>query len=129
MKTIVRETGRRPAVATPARINAPQGAIALAQLFEPHDFADMVTMTIDWEDGCMYVDAAKWHREWPGQPILNRPYAVDLEDAFGMDNMENSTLREIVEGFRTVFVEAYERRKRGEAAGDWYDKPRTIYDT
>lgn len=120
--------GNRPRVATPARINAPQGAIALADLFVPHDFADILTITLDWERMAMHIDAAKWYREWPGQPLMNQPYVIDLEDAFGEDNMDNTTLREIVEAFRVMFSEAYEQRKRGEAAGTWYERPRTIYD-
>ncbi len=129
MKTIVREWGSRPAVATPARINAPQGAIALADLFAPHDFADLCTLTIDWERDALAIDAVKWHRDWPAQPVMNNPYAIDIEDAFGMDNMDNTTLREIVEAFKQMFAEAYETRKRGEQSGTWQDRPRTIYDT
>jgi hypothetical protein len=132
LKAVVREIGQRPAIATPARLNAPQGAMALADLFAPHDFADLVVINIDWQgDGftpALYIDAAKWHPDWPGQPVINNPYVIDLEDAFGGDKMDNSTLREIVEGFRVAFTQAYEIRKQGEASGSWHDRRQTTYD-
>jgi len=128
MKVVVRELGSRPPIATPARLNAPKGAMALADLFVPYDFADICIINIDWEgDGfkpAMIIDAAKWHREWPTQPLTIK-MVVDLEDAFGLDNMDNYTLREIVESFKVSASEAYEVRKQGEARGTWSDRVKT----
>lgn len=118
MKAIVRELGSRPLISTPARMNAPQGATALADLMAEQDFADLCVINLDWEgDGftpALVIDTIKW---FIGNPTnrLSHQWVIDLEDAFGSDNMDNATLRLIVSELRGLFLretEAFDRRNR-----------------
>lgn len=117
MKVVVRELGRRPAVATPARLNAPQGAKALADLLAEKDFADLCVINIDWEgDGftpVLNVFTVKWFVEYGGQR-LEHEWPIDLEDAFGLDNMDHNILRHIVMQLEDHFNEMTEARRRRE---------------
>lgn len=117
MKVVVREAGARPVVATSARINAPQGAKALADLLADEDFADMAILTIDWDgDGftsVLTIYTVKWYIEYSGQR-LEHEWNVDIEDAFGQDNMTNGTLRQMVEDLRDEFRRAEDARRRRE---------------
>jgi hypothetical protein len=115
MKAIVREAGYRPAVANMARLNAPQGAKVLADLLAEESFADMSIITLDWVgDGytpVMTIFTVKWFPEYGGQR-LEHEWNVDLDDAFGQDNMTNSTLRQMVVDLREVFEKTVESRRR-----------------
>jgi hypothetical protein len=116
MKVYVREVGDRPALATPARLNAPQGAKALADLLAEEDFADACVIELDWEgDGftpAMIIYLAGWYRDWPGSALTLDPWVIDLEDAFGRDNMDNGVLRLIVHTLRELFEGMVEARRR-----------------
>jgi hypothetical protein len=115
MKTVVRENGDRPAAATSTRMNAPQGAIALADLLAEEDFADICVITIDWVgDGftpSLTIFTVKWFIEYNGQR-LEHEWNIDLDEAFGQDNMDNGILRQIVHDLREEFHRAEEQRKR-----------------
>lgn len=129
MKVVVRELGSRPPIATPARLNAPQGAKALADLLAPEDFADLCVINIDWEgDGMtpvLSIFTAKWFIEYNGQR-LEHEWNIDLEDAFGMGNMDNSTLRLMVSELRDHFNQQTEARRTLEAQGRWSNERRVI---
>jgi hypothetical protein len=116
MKVIVRELGSRPALATPARINAPQGAKALMDLLVEEDFADLCVIELDWVgDGVkpvMVIYLAGWFKDWPGESLTLEPWVIDLEDAFGRDNMDNGVLRLIVHSLRELFEGMVEARRR-----------------
>ena len=122
MKVVVREMGSRPPIATPARLNAPQGAKALADLLAPEEFADLCVITLDWEgDGitpAMIITTVRWFIEYGGQR-LEHVWPIEMEDAFGLDNMDNSMLRNIVQQLRDHFNEQVEARKTLEAQGRW----------
>lgn len=113
MKVIVREMGRRPVISTPGRINAPQGAKALADLLADEDFADLCVLTLDWDgDGftpAFVVETFKWVIELKGQR-LTLEWVIDLDDAFGQDLMTHSILRGIVADLRNLTNEEVERR-------------------
>ena len=115
MKVVVRELGGRPPIATPARLNAPQGAKALADLLADKDFADLCVINIDWEgDGftpVLNIVTVKWFVEYGGRR-LEHNWPIDLEDAFGQDNMDNGILRSIVSQLEEHFHEMTERRRR-----------------
>ena len=129
MKVVVRELGSRPPIATPARLNAPQGAKALADLLAPETFADLCIINIDWEgDGftpVMEVITIKWFIEYNGQRLEHR-WPIELEDAFGIDNMDNSILRSMVSQLREHFDQQTEARKTLEAQGRWSNERRVI---
>ena len=129
MKVVVRELGPRPPIATPARLNAPQGAKALADILANEDFADLCIISIDWEgDGftpVMQMVTIKWFIEYGGQR-LEHDWHIDLEDAFGSDNMNNSTLRNMVAQVREHFHQQTEARKALEAQGRWSNERRVI---
>lgn len=119
MKTIVREMGDRPAMLTPARMNAPQGAKALADMLAPLDFADLAILTLDWEgDGftpAFVVECTKWVPKYSPSNLQLEPWVIDMEDAFGVGNMTNSTLQEMVSSMREAMESALERRERFES--------------
>ena len=116
MKVVVRELGQRPALATPARLNAPQGAKALADLMAEEEFADLCVIELDWVgDGIkpvMVIYVAGWFRDWPGESLTLEPWVIDLQDAFGKDNMDGSVLRLIVYEIKAVFEGMVEARRK-----------------
>lgn len=129
MKVFVREIGSRPMISTVASINAPQGAKALADLMAPEDFADLCVINLDWVgDGftpVMMITTVKWFLEYGGQR-LEHSWPIDMEDAFGYDNMNNETLRLIVIQLREHFYQQIEMRKKLEAQGQWHNERRVI---
>lgn len=116
MKAIVREMGSRPPIATPARLNAPQGAKALADLMAEKDFADLCVITIDWEGGIdghtpvLMVFTVKWFIEYGGQR-LEHEWPIDLDEAFNKDNMDNGILRLMVQQLEEHFNQKIEARR------------------
>jgi hypothetical protein len=117
LKTIYREAGDRPAVATKARLNAPQAAKALCDMLAEETFADMCVITNDWEgDGftpVMEIYTVKWHIDQGGRRTEHR-WPIDIDDAFGEDNMTNPLLRQIV---RDIEEKMREAETRGPSAG------------
>lgn len=115
MKTIVREAGERPVLATPARMNAPQGARALADLLSEEDYCDLCILTIDWEgDGftpVLTVFAVKWYIKGGGVR-LQVEWNIDIDDAFEQDNMDNGILRQIVYDLGEFIHQKEEERNR-----------------
>jgi hypothetical protein len=118
MKSIVREAGQRPLISTPSRLNAPQGAKALADMMAEEDFADMCIITLDWEgDGItpvLAIEVFKWFVGDPPRRLSVGPWNIDMDDAFGADNMENAVLRLMVSDLRDLFhqeTDGYNRRK------------------
>lgn len=113
MKAIVREMGNRPIIATAGRLNAPQGAKALADLLAEETFADMAVLTIDWDgDGftpAFVIETFKWVIELKGK-MLRTEWIIDLDDAFGLDNMTNALLRSMVADLRVFSNEELERK-------------------
>jgi len=115
MKVVVREIGSRPVISTPARLNAPQGAKALADLLADKDFADLCVLNIDWDgDGftpVLMVVAVKWFIEYGGQR-LEMEWPIDIDEAFGRDNMNNGILRDIVLHMEEEFHAKTDARRR-----------------
>ena len=108
MRVVVGQNGNPPAITTPARMNAKQGADALAALLAPHDFADLCVLTIDFEgDGftpVLRIDTFKWFPQYGGRR-LELYWQLSLEDAFGLDNFDNNVARTIVNMLQVEFEE------------------------
>jgi len=124
MKVIVRELGTKPAIMTPARINAPQGAKALADIMAEENYADMATISVDWEgDGLtpvLSILTVKFFPEYAPEN-LQHFWPIDMEDAFGSaGTADRETLLAINQQLREHFNEMTELRKRKEAQGQWY---------
>ncbi len=109
MKVEVFEHGERPTVTTKARRFAPQGAKALADLFASHEFAHYAIITLDWTGDMllakvpyalgtqpvMHILVSRFHPEFNRRREVE--WVIDMEDAFGSDNFDNSVLRDIVQ--------------------------------
>lgn len=99
MQVIVRENGIRPFLSTPARLNAPAGAKALADLLSIEDWADFAILTIDYEgDGftpAFVMKVVKWFPEHKGR-YLSADWVIDLDDAFGVDNFDQALSKQMV---------------------------------
>lgn len=108
MKVVVREAGDRPAITTPARLNAPQGAKALADLLADETFADLCDILIDWQgDGftpALVINTFKWFPQYEGRRLQSQ-WILSLDDAFGIDNFDNALARQIVFSLREEFME------------------------
>lgn len=123
MKVIVRELGSPPAIMTPARLNAPQGARALADIMAEETYADLATISVDWEgDGLtpvLSILTVKFFPEYAPEN-LQHFWPIDMEDAFGADEkMNRDTLLDINQQLKAHFDEVTEIRKRKEAVGEW----------
>lgn len=123
MKVIVRELGNKPTLMTPARINAPQAAKALADIMAEETYADLCTVSVDWEgDGMTPVLSLLTVKFFPeyAPENLQHFWPIDMEDAFGSDEKANrETLLEINEMLKEHFNEMTEVRKRMESQGRW----------
>lgn len=124
MKVIVRELGTKPTIMTPARLNAPQGAKALADIMANEDYADMATINVDWQgDGVtpvLSILTVKFFPEYAPEN-LQHFWPIDMEDAFGSGGKANrETLLEINQMLKEHFTEMTEVRKRMEAQGRWH---------
>lgn len=122
MKAIVRTVGIPPSIQTSAALNAPQGAIALAAIMEREDYADIVTIDLDWEgDGvtpAMTIFTVKFLPRYAPEN-LQHFWPIDINEAFGDDNMTNGILRDINEQLKNHFNEMVELRDRMEKNGTW----------
>lgn len=115
----VAEYGSRPSFLTPARLNAPQGAKAIADLAYKYNVADYMMIAIDW-DGTHF----KWDKNFTPKPILyiyatkyfqniNRnayiELPIDIEEAFGESNFTNTVAVELLQHIAEQFdIKAYE---------------------
>ncbi len=74
------------------------------------DFADLQTITLDWEgDGhtpALVINTLKWFPQYNGQR-LEHHWVVDMDDAFAKDNMDNDGLRVMADQLK----EEYERQQ------------------
>lgn len=122
MKAIVRTVGIPPSIQTSAALNAPQGAIALAGIMEREDYADIVTIDLDWKgDGvtpAMTIYTVKFLPQYAPEN-LQHFWPIDINEAFGDDNMTNGILRDINEQLKNHFNEMVELRDRMEKNGTW----------
>lgn len=81
------------------------------------DFADLCVINIDWDgDGhtpAMIIVTVKWFMEYGGQR-LEHEWPIDINDAFGQDNMDHGILQLIVHELEEHFYEMTERRRQRE---------------
>jgi hypothetical protein len=124
VKVDVVEHGDRPRVLTPARMNAPQGARALADALYNADFADLCSLVVDWDGTYLAPDdmpvdirqpalvimASKWY------PAIKKRADIfvrlDMEDAFARDNFGSDAIVEIIEHLVTEFQRKDEEASR-----------------
>lgn len=116
----VAEHGNRPVLMTPARLNAPQGARAIADLAHNREVADYMIVVIDWDGShlwekemqavatpIMYIYAAKYFHNIGRAAYIEMP--IDLEEAFGQSNFTSEVAEEIVQHIHEEFEKkAYE---------------------
>ena len=124
VQVIVRELGSKPTIMTPARLNAPQGARALADIMAEEDYADLATISVDWKgDGItpvLSILTVKFFPEYAPEN-LQHFWPIDMEDAFGSDEkMNRDTLLDINEQLKALFNESTAIRKRLESQGNWH---------
>lgn len=119
MFATLQEKGSRPALMTPARLNAPQGGRVIVDILAEEDFADACAIVIDWDGDIM------WNTDTQGpmpqdlkKPVLylfaHRYFpeidrraeieiALDLDEAFGKDNFDNDVAHAIVNHLEDEF--------------------------
>ena len=116
MKVVVREVGDRPTITTPARMNAPQGAMALADLLAEEEFADLCDIVIDWEgDGftpALILNTFLWPPQYKGRHLKSQ-WVLSIEDAFGIDNFDNALARQMVFALKEEFQAMAQTRPPG----------------
>ena len=113
MKVAFAEVGHSPLITTPARHNAPQGAKVLVDMMSLIDWIDYGRVTIDWTgDGVTPVLIVEASKMFPHGSITMEPWPIDIEEAFGQDNMTNGILQDIVyhveEAIRDAMLQAQE---------------------
>ena len=131
MKVIVRELGNKPNIMTPARINTPQAAKALADIMANEEYADLATINVDWEgDGftpVLSIHTVKWFPQYAPEN-LQHFWPIHMDDAFGSDEKANrDTLLDINQQLKEHFTEMAELRERKEASGTWHRPGDTTY--
>lgn len=113
------EHGSRPVLMTPARLSAPQGVRAIADIAYEVNAADYMVIAIDW-DGThlfgagneaakpiIYIYAAKHFQNINRTAYIEIP--LDIEEAFGQSNFSNLVATEIVQHIVEQFeIKAYE---------------------
>lgn len=102
---------------TPARLNAPQGAKAIADIAHQRNAADLLSVVIDWEgdelfgDGSpgakpiVYIYAAKYFQNINRTAYIEIP--LDMEEAFSQSNFSNLVAEELVQ----YIIEEFERKQ------------------
>lgn len=114
MQAVVRESGSRPTVNTPAIQNALPGAKALADIMAEKTFADMCIITVDWDgDGftpVLNVFTVKFFIEYNGQR-LEHAWPIDLNEAFGQNNVDRSILLQIANDLEEHFEDMTNKRR------------------
>ena len=108
MRVDLAEVGERPAVATAARLNAPQGAKVLADALHEKDFAEHCILVLDWERNVLSISAAKRYRDIGRRADID--FVVDMEDAFSRDQFGLEVVLEIIDHLESEF-----RKKDDEA--------------
>jgi hypothetical protein len=112
----VAEHGSRPVLMTPARINAPQGARAIADVAMQRNAADLLRVVIDWEGEqlfgsdnpaampIVYIYAAKYFPNIDRTAYIEIP--LDMEDAFSQSNFTSGLAQDIVD----YIIEQFEQK-------------------
>ena len=115
MKAILRETGTCPPGRHLMRLNAWSGGRVLVDLLAAKDFADLCTITLDFEgDGftpVMAIHTVKWTPRYSPQN-LQHFWPLDMAEVFGEDRADNELLRQIVNDIEFAFRQSEEARDR-----------------
>lgn len=123
MKVVVRELGRRPSIMTPARLNAPQGARALADIMARENYADLCTISVDWVgDGFTPVLSVYTVKFLPeiAPENLQHFWPIDMEDAFGSgEKADRDLLLSINQQLKDMFNRVVDNRRAKESSGTW----------
>lgn len=108
----VKEYGARPALMTPARLNAPQGAKAIADLAHESGVVDYLSIVIDWDGShfmgeqsfnkpIIYIYAAKYFQNINRTAYIEIP--LDMEEAFSQSNFNSVVAAELVQHIAEEF--------------------------
>jgi hypothetical protein len=99
MKAILRQWGDIPPDSGNLYRNALAGAKVLCDLLAEKDFADVSTVTLDFEgDGftpVVEIHTIKWVPRF-SPANLQHIWPLDMTELFGQDNADNALLRQIV---------------------------------
>lgn len=115
----IKEVGTRPALLTKARMNAPQGAKAIADTIYDSNICDRAILMIDWDGDSLWDTASKG----PMPEEMKRPlfiiyadkyysnvnrYAsieipLDMEEVFGQDNFTREIAMELAQHIKEEF--------------------------
>ena len=115
MKAILAEYGTCPTDKQAMRRNAIAGAKVLVDLLADESFADLCTITLDYEgDGftsVVEIRTTKWVPQYAPQN-LQHIWPIDMSEAFGEDNIDNALLRQIVQDIKSAMIAEEEARDR-----------------
>jgi hypothetical protein len=118
MKAILRQHGAVPPSTGNLYRNAVAGAKVLVDLLATEDYADLCTITLDFEgDGftpVMNIHTIKWVPQYSPQN-LQHVWNLDMDEVFGQDNADHNLLRQIVRDIEYAMrAEEEARAKRPE---------------
>lgn len=123
MQVEMQEMGERPRVVTAARMFAPQAMRKVADLLRQEQWADKAFVYLDWSDvldlqpeGAPVIPVliAQVVKSFPGRGALRTEYRLDVDDAFGKDQMTADILLDMVRGLQ----ESIEEGERTHDCGD-----------
>jgi hypothetical protein len=115
VKAILRQQGAVPPHSGNLYGNAVAGAKVLVDLLASKGFADICTITLDFEgDGftpVMNIHTVKWTPRY-SPSNLQHVWNIDMDEVFGQDNADNSLLRQIVNDIEFAMKSEEEARDR-----------------
>lgn len=115
MKAILRQEGAVPPHSGNLYGNALAGAKVLIDLLAEKSFADLCTVTLDFEgDGftpAMTIHTVKWTPQYSPQN-LQHVWNLDMTDVFGEDKADNALLRQVVSDIEFAMRAEEEARER-----------------
>ena len=103
MKAILSDFGNPNKVNSITRTNAIAGAKALCDMMADNDFADLFSITLDWEGydrtgkkPIVEMTVVKWNPKW-APSNLQIFWPVDMTEVFGLDNATREDLQSMVD--------------------------------
>lgn len=109
MKAVIREINTEYSKDQLLRLNATYGAKALADLFAVEDFADLVTVTLDYKgsvgEPVVFIEMLKVVPRYAPANIQPESLVLDMKEWFGTDRVDHNLLRQIVSEYRTLIEE------------------------
>jgi hypothetical protein len=118
VKALLRQHGPVPSDKMHLYRNALAGGKVIVDLMENETYADLCTITLDFEgDGItpvMNIHTTKWVPRYSPQN-LQHVWNLDMDEVFGQDNADNSLLRQIVRDIEYAMRAEEEARDKAPA--------------